>query len=63
MATIASHIQFQLDNLMTYEIVRAGVDAGRIGLHGWLYDMESGEIVLYDRVSGEWRELLSQAAQ
>jgi carbonic anhydrase len=63
MATIASHIQFQLDNLMTYEIVRAGVAEGRIGLHGWLYDMESGEIVIYDRVSGEWRELLSQAAE
>jgi carbonic anhydrase len=63
MATIASHIQFQLDNLMTYEIVRAGVAEGRIGLHGWLYDMESGEIVVYDRISGEWRELLSEAAQ
>lgn len=63
MATIASHIQFQLDNLMTYEIVRTGVDEGRIGLHGWLYDMESGEVVIYDRISGEWRELLAQAAQ
>ncbi len=63
MATIASHIQFQLDNLMTYEIVRKGVEEGRVGIHGWLYDMESGEVVVYDRYSGEWRDLLSASRQ
>ena len=39
-ATIKAHVQFQLDNLMTYDIVRAGVAAGRLNIHGWLYDME-----------------------
>jgi carbonic anhydrase len=59
MATIASHIQFQLDNLMSYEIVRRGVEEGRVAVHGWLYDMETGEVVIYDRARGEWRELLA----
>jgi carbonic anhydrase len=62
MATIAAHLQFQLDNLMTYDIVRRGVEEGRVGIHGWLYDMESGEIVIYDRATGEWRELSQHAA-
>jgi carbonic anhydrase len=62
MATIAAHLQFQLDNLMTYEIVRRGVEEGRIGVHGWLYDMETGEVVIYDRLKGEWRELSQQPA-
>jgi carbonic anhydrase len=63
MATIAAHIQFQLDNLMTYDIVRRGVEEGRVGIHGWLYDMETGDVVIYDRNRGEWRELLPAAAE
>jgi carbonic anhydrase len=57
-ATIRAHIQFQLDNLMTYEIVAKGVAEGRIGVHGWLYDMELGEIQAYDPKTGAWRGLL-----
>lgn len=57
-ATIKAHIQFQLDNLMTYEIVRAGVEAGKVAIHGWLYDMEKGELLAYDRKDGTWRGLL-----
>lgn len=58
LATIRAHIQFQLDNLMTYEIVATGVAEGRVGIHGWLYDMELGEIQAYDPKSGGWRGLL-----
>jgi len=57
-ATIKAHIQFQLDNLMTYEIVAKGVGEGRVAIHGWLYDMELGEIQAYDAKSGQWRGLL-----
>ena len=60
-ATIKAHIQFQLDNLMSYDIVARGVAEGRIGIHGWLYDMEKGEILAYDRQSGEWRGLSEMA--
>jgi carbonic anhydrase len=57
-ATIKAHIQFQLDNLMTYEIVATGIAEGRVGIHGWLYDMEHGEIQAYDPKTGAWRGLL-----
>jgi carbonic anhydrase len=61
-ATIRAHIQFQLDNLMTYDIVAQGVAEGRIGIHGWLYDMELGEILAYDPKTGAWRGLQDAAA-
>jgi carbonic anhydrase len=57
-ATIRAHIQFQLDNLMTYDIVARGVAEGRVGVHGWLYDMEAGEIQAYDPKTGAWRGLI-----
>jgi carbonic anhydrase len=60
-ATIKAHIQFQLDNLMTYDLVARGVAEGRIGVHGWLYDMEKGEIQAYDPKSGTWRGLTELA--
>ncbi len=59
LATLKAHVQFQLDNLMTYEMVRTGVEAGRVSIHGWLYDMERGEILAYDPSQGEWRNLLA----
>lgn len=61
-ATIRAHVQFQLDNLMTYEIVARGVAEGRVGIHGWLYDMELGEIQAYDPKTGAWRGLLESVA-
>ncbi len=57
-ATIKAHIQFQLDNLMTYPIVREGVLAGRLNVHGWIYDMQNGELSAYDSQGGGWRGLL-----
>jgi carbonic anhydrase len=62
-ATIKAHIQFQLDNLMTYDLVAKGVAEGRVTIHGWLYDMEKGEIQAYDPKSGGWRGLLELAEE
>jgi carbonic anhydrase len=58
-ATIKAHVQFQLDNLMTYPIVSEGVAAGRVNVHGWIYDMHEGTLLAYDPRSGEWRGLLA----
>ena len=56
--TIKAHIHFQLDNLLTYPLVSAGVAAGKVSIHGWLYDMEKGEILAYDPETGDWKGLL-----
>jgi len=60
--TIRAHVQFQIDNLMTYPIVREGAEAGRLGVHGWIYVMERGELIAYDAVKGGWRPLLELGA-
>ena len=55
--TIKAHVQFQVDNLMTYPIVKKGVEAGTIGVHGWLYMMETGDLLAYDSANGDWHPL------
>ena len=39
---------FQLENLLTYPAVKRGVTEGRIFLHGWHYDLATGDINYYD---------------
>ncbi|EGK70965.1 MAG: carbonic anhydrase [Methyloversatilis sp.] len=41
-------VVLQLERLMDYPMVRAGVDAGRIALHGWHYVIEDGEVHVFD---------------
>ncbi|MCB1547350.1 MAG: carbonic anhydrase [Hyphomicrobiaceae bacterium] len=60
--TIKANVEFQLDNLGTYPIVADGVAAGTIGVHGWLYVMETGDLLAYDRESGRWRPLAGEEA-
>lgn len=38
----------QLENLLTYPSVKKRVDSGEIAIHGWVYDIESGEIEYFD---------------
>ena len=38
----------QLENLLSYPAVRRGVEEERLFLHGWHYDLASGEIDCYD---------------
>lgn len=37
-------VQGSLRNLMTYPWLRARVDAGNLSLHGWWFDLESGDL-------------------
>jgi len=41
-------VVFQLENLLTYPAVKRGVEEGKIFLHGWHYDLVSGNILYYD---------------
>ncbi len=38
----------QIENLLTYPQVRLKVDAGVLDIHGWMYDLLTGEIEYYD---------------
>ncbi len=41
-------ILVSLDNLMTFSWVRERVEAGRLALHGWYFDIEHGQLLRYD---------------
>ncbi len=47
-------VLFQLENLMTYPAVRKRVQEGSLLLNGWHYDIESGEIFVYDEEKEEF---------
>jgi carbonic anhydrase len=47
-------IALQLERLLSYPMVRARVEAGTIGLHGWHYILEEGRIDALDIATGEF---------
>jgi len=38
----------QIENLLTYPFVKKGVQEGNIQLHGWIYNVSTGDIEYYD---------------
>jgi len=49
----------QIENLLTYPSVKKRVDTGEIVIHGWVYDIESGEIEYYDPESSQFLSINS----
>jgi carbonic anhydrase len=45
-------VVLQLERLMDYPMVRAGVEVGTLALHGWHYVIEDGEVHVFDVNSG-----------
>ncbi|UVE17877.1 carbonic anhydrase [Pseudomonas sp. LS44] len=45
----------QLDHLRTHPSVAARLASGQLFIHGWVYDIESGEIKAYDAAQGCFR--------
>ncbi len=48
-AVIEQNVLLQLDHLRTHPAVAARIAAGDIELHGWVYDIEHGDITAYDK--------------
>lgn len=51
------NVLLQLQHLRTHPYVAAGLAAGRIELHGWIYDIESGAIFSYNPESGTFESV------
>jgi carbonic anhydrase len=47
----------QRDNLFTYPFVRERVETGELAVHGWLYDMVTGDLLAYDDELASWHSL------
>lgn len=62
-ATEKLSIITQLDNLLTYPEVKKRVQEDRLFIHGWYYDIASGNIRYYDSQSYKFLPLESYKAQ
>ena len=47
----------QIEHLLTYPDVKKAVELDQIHIHGWVYDIESGEIEYYDPDAGTFKSL------
>jgi len=50
-------IMKQLENLLTYPLVKKAFENSELSIHGWLYDIETGEIKYYNADSYEFLPL------
>jgi len=48
LAVTEQNVLVQLANLGTHPSVQVAVEAGALGLHGWVYDIESGSVTCHD---------------
>jgi carbonic anhydrase len=47
-ATIKENVLMQIENLRTYPAVAARLTRGDLTLHGWVYHIESGQVLAFD---------------
>ncbi len=59
-ALIRANVLAQLSNLATHPPVAEGIAAGRLRLHGWVYDIGSGEVETFDARPGRWIPLAEE---
>ena len=53
---VAENVLTQVDHLRTYPVVRAKLNRGELRLHGWVYEIESGQVYAYDPTVHEYVE-------
>ena len=47
-SAIAENVISQLENLKTYPVIHSKLHEGKLALHGWVYSIETGEVLSYD---------------
>ena len=51
------NVQVQLQSLRTFPAVAVALAAGRLRLHGWVYDVECAEVLAFDAKRGGFKRL------
>ncbi len=52
-------IRISLRNLLTFPFVHQAVNTGRLAIHGWYFDLESGELLVYQPGRGTFQTVPS----
>lgn len=45
---VAENVLVQINNLKTYPVVQAKLHQGKLQIYGWIYHIETGEVLAYD---------------
>jgi len=53
-ATIEENVLTQIENLRTYPAIHSKLHQGEMELHGWMYHIETGEILEYSAARGTY---------
>ena len=48
---IAENVLTQIENLRTYPVIHTRLHQGKLSIHGWVYEIETGEVLTYDAKS------------
>jgi carbonic anhydrase len=56
-AAIQENVLAQLEHLREYPFVASRMDAGKLHLNGWIFDVGKGEVFDYDPEHGEFLPL------
>lgn len=51
---IEENVLVQLDNLRTHPSVAAAIERGALGIHGWVYKFESGDVLAFNPTKGQF---------
>jgi carbonic anhydrase len=61
-ATIQENVLVQIENLRTHPAVRSALSRRELNLHGWVYRIETGDVVSYNPDSGKFAVIEREAA-
>lgn len=51
---VEEHVLDALEDLMSFDVVKSALEAGTLHVHGWVYDMSSTQLVVFDPESDTW---------
>jgi carbonic anhydrase len=60
--TIAENVLTQIENLKTYPVVHSKIYQGKLSIYGWVYHIETGEVLAFDPETHEYTHPQSQLA-
>lgn len=60
--SVQENVLLQLEHLRSLPVIAQAVQAGELNLHGWVYRIESGEVLAYDEEVGQFHPLQSSRA-
>lgn len=60
-ACVQENVLVQIENLRTHPRVLVALSRGRLKLHAWVYEIETGQVLTFDHPSGQYRPLTESA--